>query len=391
MKNRYDITKYALPGTSFIEVKGASFSREDLYEMVGKEQYMSTFTFKPGTEASIKFGPTVTGIICYDKDEISLFRRLDKEVSVILEDGRVRIESPMRELTISQREDLKYGGVSAIDIEHISFIPYKEKVEHHESGEKKVPNIIYIPYKDDPQVDYDILYQNYIASKINSGVVLIQYEIEKFIGITLGINDGHIDSRLLKYLGYDIEKVRSCENIWYHIYKAKERRKTISEEEKSKLKDLEFIRKVEVVKRLFSELAKSGVNSDELSKRIEVFEIITSSIRDFEPSILLHGKKQIFWDIDSYLHIILRHVKQLQLGNYKTKSPFPYKFEDLQILIEQVLGRVEEEIERHFRERPAKAFKRVGRMSVLFNGDYYCIQIDGNGRLENFYITAQNV
>ena len=54
MKNRYDISKYPLPGTSFIEVKGASFSCEDLYEMVGKEQYVSTFTFKPGTEASIK-------------------------------------------------------------------------------------------------------------------------------------------------------------------------------------------------------------------------------------------------------------------------------------------------------------------------------------------------
>ena len=351
---------------------------------------MSTFTFKPGTEASIKFGQTVTGIIFYDKDELAVFRRFNEE-GPGLEYGRVKIDSPTRELTISQREDLKYGGVLAADIEYISFIPYKETVEHHESGEKKVPNIIYIPYKAEPKVDYDILYQNYIASKINSKTGLIQYEAEKFIGITLGINDGHIDSRLLEHLDYDLETVQTCTNIWYHFYKAKERRNIISDEERSKLKDLEINRKLENITKLFKEIGKSGVNSEELSKMLTTFETIKSAISNFEPSILLHGKTQIFWDIDSYLHIVLRHVKQLQLGHFKTKSPFPYKFEDLQILIEKVIGRVEDEIKRHFDEKPAKEFKRVGKMSVLFNGDYYCVQIDGNGRLANLYITSQKV
>ena len=63
-----------------------------------------------------------------------------------------------------------------------------------------------------------------------------------------------------------------------------------------------------------------------------------SSMSKFEPGILLYGGKQIFWDIDSYLHIVLRHVKQLQIGHFKNKSSFPYKFEDLGNLIEKVLG-----------------------------------------------------
>jgi tRNA U54 and U55 pseudouridine synthase Pus10 len=61
---------------------------------------------------------------------------------------------------------------------------------------------------------------------------------------------------------------------------------------------------------------------------------------------------QIFWDIDSYLNIVMRHVKQLQIGRFKNKSPFPYKFEDLQNLIEKVLGKIEDEIKRHFDEKP---------------------------------------
>ena len=97
---------------------------------------------------------------------------------------------------------------------------------------------------------------------------------------------------------------------------------------------------------------------------------------------------QIFWDIDSYLHIVMRHVKQLQIGRFKNKSPFPYKFEDLQNLIEKVLGKIEDEIKRHFDEKPGKEFKRVGKMSVLFNCDYYCLQIDSEGRLVNLYVTT---
>jgi hypothetical protein len=387
MKNRYEIRKYPFSGTSFIEVRGPSFSCEDLYEIVGKDQYMSTFRFKTGTDASSKFGQSVTGIIFYDKDELEVFRRLNTEETE-LGDRRVKIDSPTRELTVSQHEDLKYGGVLASDIEYISFIPYKSDEERHETGEKKVPNIIYIPYKADPKVDYDILYQNYIASKINSKTELIPYEKEKFIGITLGINDGHIDSRLLDYLGFDVEKVQASNNIWYHIYKTKERRKKISEEEKLKLADLEFIRRSEHFIKLFNEIKKGGVNSEELSRSGPVFETIMSSISNFEPSILLYGKKQIFWDVDSYLHIVLRHVKQLQVGHFKTKTPFPYKFEDLKNLIEKVLGTIEGEIKRHFEEKPGKAFKRVGKMSVLFNRDYYCLQIDEEGRLVTLYVNG---
>lgn len=117
-------------------------------------------------------------------------------------------------------------------------------------------------------------------------------------------------------------------------------------------------------------------------------ETIMSSMSKFEPTILLYGKKQIFWDIDSYLHIVMRHVKQLQIGRFKNKSPFPYKFEDLQNLIEKVLGKIEDEIKRHFDEKPGKEFKRVGKMSVLFNCDYYCLQIDSEGRLVNLYVTT---
>ena len=383
MKNKYKIREYGLG----IEVWGDSFCHEDLYELMGKNRFMSTFVLRPETEARSKYGQSVTGVIFNAKDEADDLKGFNENPAIVPE-GPLKIDSPMPDLTQAQREDLKYGGILVTDIQYISFLPYSHDEGRHESGEKVVPNIVEIPYEGDGRVDYDNFYQHYVASKINSKTELIPYEKEKFIGITLGINDGHIDSRLLNHLGFELEEVRNCLNIWYHRYKTRERRRTISEEERTKLADLEFIRRSENMIKFLAQIKKSGVSSKELLKRKQALQTIPSSLSRFEPNILLHGKKQVYWDIDSYLHITMRHVKQLQLGHFKDRTPFPYRFEDLEALIGQVLGTIEDEIERHFREKPGKNFLRLGKMSVFFNGDYYCLQIDKGGRLVTLYVNG---
>ena len=63
----------------FVEVWGVSFDCEKLYELVGKDHFMLTFVFKTDTEASSKFGQSVTGVIFYDKDELEVFEKFNKE------------------------------------------------------------------------------------------------------------------------------------------------------------------------------------------------------------------------------------------------------------------------------------------------------------------------
>lgn len=383
MVNNYEIIIYEeIP---FVEVFGEKFNYLDLYNLIGKDKYMTTFILKDNSKASRQFGESVTGCIFYSKNELINIKDNDGSISN-KEPDKIKIESPFYEMGQINREELKYGGILVSDIESISFTPYKRKEEYHDSGEKIVPNVIYIPYEDNNMIDVDILYQNYIASKLNSGTELIQYEKEKLLGITLGINNGRIDSRILTHLGFDLESVKSCNNIWYFVYKTKERRKILNEEEKTKLNDLIFIRQSENIIRLFNEIKRSGINFNKLTEFIPIIKTILSSLNDFEPNILLYGKKQIYWDSNSYLHIVLRHIEQLQIGNFKNKSSFPYKFDDLKLLVEKVLGRIEDEIERHFKEHPEWDFKRVGAMSVLFNNDYYCVEIDKQGRLITMYV-----
>jgi len=99
----------------------------------------------------------------------------------------------------------------------------------------------------------------------------------------------------------------------------------------------------------------------------------------------MHGKKQIYWDVDSYLHIVMRHVKDYQVGNFKKKTPFSYKVGDLKTLIEKVIQRVEDEIRIHFSNNPDSEFSRHGNWAVEFNGDHYNLKIDTKGRLVQFH------
>ncbi|MDO9308865.1 MAG: hypothetical protein Q7V04_07335, partial [Deltaproteobacteria bacterium] len=148
MENNFQIIESLVGGIQFFEVWGECFSQEDLFSFVGKEQFMCTFGFKPDSDSLAKFGQTITGVIFYSKDE------LEADTSGCnFNLPTIRIDSPMPDLNQSQREDLKYGGLLITDIAYLCFSPYKQIEEHHESGEKKVPNIIYIPYEDDPKID----------------------------------------------------------------------------------------------------------------------------------------------------------------------------------------------------------------------------------------------
>lgn len=379
MKNKYEII-IPFPGYPFVEVWGEQFLYSDLYEIVGKQRFMTTFTFKKSSKAYKKYKTDVTGTIFYSREELIKIVSSDNQ----FEQDKIRIEIFM-DMEHELKENIKYGGISISDIKVISFTPYKREIEYYASGEKKVPNIIYIDYRPTPNEDYELMYHNLVVRKYNYGTELIEFEKEKLIGITLG-KHGKVDASLLIPLGYNKEKVINCKNIWYHAYLTKERRKTITNEEKGKLKDLKFIFFVKNLKLFLEEIIKCKVNMTELQQKAEILKTLMLELEKFEPHILLYGKKQIYWDIQSYLHIVLRHVKQLQLGTFKAKSSFPYKHKDLEVLIEQVLRRIEDEIRNHFEKYPEREFRRAGKMSVLFNNDYYSINIDRNGRLTNIYI-----
>ena len=312
MINTYKIEDASCGDIPFIVVWGSDFCYEDLYDLVGKAHLMTNFTFKVGSEAFTKLGQYVTGVICYDKDDLEGIESRIHEKNISAR-TTVYIDCRNKELTQCQREDVKnHSGVSVSDIEYIFYNPCKREEERYDSGEKIVPNIITLESGDDSKLDGDILYLTYIVQKYNHGTELIQYEKEKYVGIKLAVHDKHIDPRLLKCLEITDEDIEKNCNLGYHYHKVKERRHGLTEDEKIALADLEFIRLTNNIIIFTKEVLKSKCKADELKG--EKIETIKSILKDFEPEILVYGKKQVYWDLQSYLHIAMGHIKSLQMS-----------------------------------------------------------------------------
>jgi hypothetical protein len=385
MRNVYEITHIETIEPNVIEVRGHAFCVEDLFEFVGRDDFVCEFVFRSNSATVKTYAPRLMGIVLYSSAERAALARGDG--SSLVDSDKVRLKCLMPTLDQSQLAELKYGGIPILDIQAISFIPFRLSAEVNEDGTKEVPGIVHVEMPNLDGMNVDTFFMNLAIMKNNAGDGLIQYERERLIGTILGIRGGRIDSRILEHFGFDAQQASANREISYHTLRTRQRRRTLEPSQEERLKDIHALRQIERAVSLLKEIERSGVTVASAEDSRSAIAAISESIKDFEPHVFINGKTPIYWDLDGYLHIAMRHVKEMQLGSFKSKTPFPYRADDLKTLIDKVLGQIEEEIRAHFSTPlPASDFRRNGRMAVYFNGDYYTVRIDPQGRLVTIYV-----
>lgn len=371
----YALETHAVGPFPLVEASGA-FTAADLWELVGERSRVSTFTLAAGSESRTVFGTTVVGVVLYHPDERT-------GAPATLGADRLRLQATMRDFPRELERRLQHPGLPLADITCVQFVPIDRPIEHHAEGDKKIPNVIEIPYEHDPTLNVNSLIYGYLVSKSNDGVELAPFEKAQLVGIILAQRDGKIDSRILDHFAVSIDDARNSPEIWYYRLTAKERQgKALTPHEKTHLDDLREIRRMQAVTTVLTEVKKRHLELVDASIAGPILTKVLESAIAFKPDILLHGKGQVYWDVATYAHIALGHVKGLQLGPGTT---FPYRADDLKMLIEKVLGCVDVTIQEHFAAAPGKRFFLAGKRSIYFNGDYYSFHIEGNGRLVNFH------
>lgn len=376
---QYRFTNLHALGIPGVDVEGANFHLADLDEMIGVDRNMTSFIFRPNSRADTMYGAMVTGVLFNSTDSGAI--ESSKRTS---DPTVVRIESYDSALTIEQRKSLKYKGVPIADLFKISYATFSREVEMLPSGKKAVPNIVSIKI-DISKVNFEKLQLSYLTMKHNDGVELIQFEKEQLVGLILGIRNYVIDSRILETFGFDQESVLKNTNVCLTALNAKAARIQLSKEELETRTHCEVLSRILAMGYVFSELERAKITAKPLIPGSDELKRIYENALKFRPAILLHGKKQVYWDLPSYLHIVMRHIETYQVGSFIGKTVLPYELEDLKDLIEKVLGRVHKEIELHFLGT-ANPFVRSGSMAILFNGDRFIVRIDPDGRLAQFYI-----
>lgn len=235
--------------------------------------------------------------------------------------------------------------------------------------------------------NYDSFLINFNKIRISNGYKLTPEEEFENIGVELNLNNMNIDS-ITDKTKIDDKTGKLKEPILYHYLLSKQRKKNLTPDEQVKLTEIEVrtvIRKSTIIK---DEIKQSLNNWKQLVAYKPQLELITKHLIDFRSKRYTHGKFPIWIDLERFVHILLRHVAETNIGEgFKDKSKFQYVIDNIHLLIETVLKSVDSEIQKHFQYSSDKPFKRHGKMSVYYNGDYYVIHIDNTGRLMTFYKT----
>lgn len=362
---------------------------EEIYETFGQFDWVTTFFFKEGTDAFQKYGQYLTGIVVYSFDERKKLEEKIKSFDHKKTEGIIKIRYLMNDKDDKYKSALLIHGFHTSDLKHVEYLPWDKKNKFtSDEIDKEVPYIIKIPLSDIPNADklnIDNISMRLFESRFYQGKDVLYEEQCEFAGMLLALTKGKIPLDIDKYCGLTVDEVNNNPIVYRQYLKSKEKRTELSKEEKVRLIDLQMVHTLENIKAFDKELELAFGKKFDLTENKSLFDFLKNEVVKFKKERLLQIKQNIYWDIQSFCHIYLRHVKETQVeGNSKNKSVIPYGYEEIQRLIQQVLKSIKEEIEGHFKEKNSRFF-RAGKKSVYYNGDYYCIDIDKDGKLENFY------
>lgn len=368
------------------------FSVEELYYMFGQYDNFVGIEFHKFSDASRKYGRNIGGIFIYGKGERNELQRTISSDNIPRTNGFVKIDiSSNYNLAEEQGKELFEVGFKSGDVYQILNSNTPLANTYTQNGKKEIPNVINI------NVDFGgtnrckiALY--YLNMRLRSGGILIKGEWDEYCGYNLYYSPEIKDDRNLRERIYNEDGTKRREVRFYELI-AKHRNSDITEEELNEFSTFLKNRRIERFEILKDELTKAGINSlgEFEGKHPDIYMEVYKTALAFDDDVLAYRKSPIpvYWDFKSYLHIYLRHCDELQpVGHFKEKTPFAYKQNDIRRILSIAVEQLEEKIQ--IRLSQGLDFRTYGEKALYFNGNYYSMRVESNGRVDSFYPNEYN-
>ena len=98
------------------------------------------------------------------------------------------------------------------------------------------------------------------------------------------------------------------------------------------------------------------------------------------------GKYPIYMDIDSFLHIYMRHVEEFKVNqHFAHKDNFQWNVDDVILVMENIIKEIDDDYQKFRKENPYGRYSKYHEQSIYFKGDYYTFHIDITGRISTFH------
>lgn len=356
------------------------YSIEEIYRQFGQYDKIVTVSFLDNSPSYEEYNDSVTGSFYYSLQERRVLEeQIDKTNDSL---GFVKFKEILNNVDDVKKENLMSVGINCEDIAEIFYlIQINQENKFQSKKTRKLPNPNIIEYDIDDDFDYDSMLLNLNERKIADGYKLTPEETAEHRGTLLNRYNKSIES-----INQEPEDLKIL--IKKYFLKCRLKHKQAEEKEITELKELESRELEHKILILQDEIKKSsiGKGKERIEKIKPQIEQITPFFIEFSEKRLTHGKSPIWLNYERFLHIFLRHVDETNLGgNFEDKTKFQYLIDDIFRLIEIVLDSIEDDIQKHFIERPDTNFKRHGEMAIYYNGDYYVVDINPDGLLMTFY------
>lgn len=365
---------------------GMNFSYEEIYSMYGQYDTFVSIGFKYGSEAYEKLGESLMGTFKYTLKQRENLEKILNSKQIPRSSKRIIFEPSTLhgKLTEEQKRYLDKMGIKNADICYTSSYNKPQKNTFVQKGKKEIPNQMEI------KVDWNIRDSSLVIlglykTRLRKGEILTDIEKNDYYALRLYLEQDTITKEEYKFIFN--EQTKEIKPIIREKYLDMKWNVegTLSEEENNEIKRFRHLQWDNNINLLKQEIQRSGNTLKILPFELQMKLILISC--SFKDEVLLpYIKPAIWWNIERFLHIFIRHFGDLQPdGIFKNKTVFQYKYEDIRCVICNVIESVEKEIEEWFRCNPNKTFKRFGSQAIHYNGNYYRVDVEPSGKLLAFH------
>jgi len=365
-----------------------NYSLEEIFANNGQYDKFVSIEFNYNSEEYNKFGFRIMGTFFFTLKERTILEKVINSENIPRTDKKIKfIPSELEKLTTEQKVDLDKDGILCSSISLIYVTDYPKTNRFKLRGKKDFQNVLNIKAPEfSGWEELNRVRFGFLNSRISQNQNLSPLEYIQYWAFRI-----HLEIRLKEK---DFTEIITNGN---KEFKAKVR----LEELRLKYQELSITEEEikDFVKLIIKEIAyKNEIINQEITKSTEQIKNISEEYgeelenlkkicRGFDEKVIAFGTKLIYLDFERFVHIYARHVAETQIGDrfVGNKSVFQYKFDDIISLIKMVIESINVEINEHFENHPDQQFRRMNSRSVYFDGHYYRIVIEPNGRLLDFH------
>ncbi len=186
---------------------------------------------------------------------------------------------------------------------------------------------------------------------------------------------------------FDKEGLIHNNDVAWEFLKWKKEAGKLTEEDKHNLALLNVVRIKERLDKL-NDLLKGIGGLERFSEKYpDKADLIVKKVLNYrQHRYNTVGHHLLYLDLDGFMHIYLRHVEELSIsGLYPERTKFQLEEKNVEVVIDHVMHALNDEYQIFRENNPDRQFRKYSDQAYYYNGDYYELRVEPDGRLIQFF------